>query len=260
MRIDVQRIFNAIATEIQAVAYDLDVNVEIHDQLLYLEHKARPDTIYIAIDFGNSDFDGRQANVEITISALTTENEIKPTQDFLMEFVNRYTMQTIESIGGIQQWQTPTDIQNFEEVDAGFRSIVTTSGTVSIMQSGGTVSVSYGDEKLFIIQNSGNMTNSPDPQTWKSADALNLTKVMSSTRSVSFQTYYDPSSPFCVAAMKAWFGGKADREKIFDLTFSVTGIGDVERKMVISNFQFSQEIGSFLTFIVAFTDADDGGN
>ena len=80
MRIDVERIFNAIATEIQAVAYDLDVNVEIHDQLLYLEHKARPDTIYIAIDFGNSDFDGRQANVEITISALTTENEVKPTQ------------------------------------------------------------------------------------------------------------------------------------------------------------------------------------
>ena len=115
-------------------------HVVICDEQIFAQQKQlTPKTIYLVVKFGNASFDFGQALLPITINAVSEQNALDICQRILFELATRYTQEEPLNIEDFevsdyakQIWNTPNVINNFNEVNIGFRSLMYMTGTLLI--------------------------------------------------------------------------------------------------------------------------------
>ena len=147
----VELTLSMIETEINAILNGEDATIYAaykdhviicDEQIFAQQRQLTPKTIYIVVKFGNASFDFGQSLLPITINAVSEQNAVDICQKLLFDLATTYTQQgpgnlteweTNDLTDYVKQlWNTPNVINNFNEINIGFRSLMYMTGTVLI--------------------------------------------------------------------------------------------------------------------------------
>lgn len=274
--INYSEILALLKTEFAAVqatkATFADFNIVVGDEQVFAKQKdANPNSIYVAIKFGQASINFGQSVLPVTIQVIGTYNHIRPTQDFLNTFANTYNR---TDANGIQQlYMSPTANMNFSEVYNGFRSIFSLYGTFVI--SNGTlikvkqVEYSYQTiengvtvtktETIDIIHYTDRTENSLDTNPYPDNNGRTRSYGAFQTFAFSIVTYPDGSKQFFKDIMKWKFDTtRSHQNDTFQLKILLENSGISEANLPTWNYKchsanFEQTIGENPTITLAFS-------
>ena len=200
----VELTLSMIETEISAILNGVDATIYAaykdhviicDEQIFAQQRQLTPKTIYIVVKFGNASFDFGQSLMPITINAVSEQNAVDICQKLLFDLATTYTQQepgniteweTNDSTDYVKQlWNTPNVINNFNEINIGFRSLMYMTGTVLIgHNSSPIVELIYNKDATdgsevplhqYMITFADSYDMSPDTQAFYSTDGIGRT-------------------------------------------------------------------------------------
>ena len=113
-----------------------DVNIEVANEQAFAKIKSfKPNTIYVIIKMLSSTLTYNIDTQPVQILAITEQNQIDITKDLLTRFTEIYNWDA--GLFGAtyvkQQYSAPVVLSNFNEVEAGYRSVIYVTGTLYLM-------------------------------------------------------------------------------------------------------------------------------
>lgn len=186
-------------------------SVEICDEQIFAKKKdISPNHIYIVVKFGTASFDFGQALMPVTINAVSEQNKLEVCQKLLFDLATEYTQKAPiegsdfpESDYVKQIWNTPNVINNFNEINIGFRSLFYMTGVVLIGHDSSPITdliynKGQSDEfelHKYMITFSDSFDVYPDTQAFYSTNGIG--KTASKTASYAFSvTLFKVNKPF----------------------------------------------------------------
>lgn len=188
-------------------------SVEICDEQIFAKKKnLTPNRIYIVVKFGTASFDFGQALLPITLNAVSEQNSVDVCQKLLFDLATNFTQQPpidgteFASTDYVKQlWNTPNVINNFNEVNIGFRSLMYMTGTLLVgHNSSPIVELIYNKDATdgsmvelhkYMITFSDSFDVYPDTQAFYTTHGIGKTAAKTASYAFSI-TLFKVSNPF----------------------------------------------------------------
>ena len=260
---------------IDPVLYKPYVNsVEICDEQIFAKKKdISPNHIYIVVKFGTASFDFGQALMPITINAVSEQNKLEVCQKLLFDLATEYTQKApIEGSGFPESdyvkqiWNTPNVINNFNEVNIGFRSLFYMTGVVLIGHDSSPITeLIYNKDATdgstfnlheYMITFSDSFDAYPDTQAFYTTHGIGKTEIKTASYAFSV-TLFKVDKPFMSLCRAIKRGDLTDAPNGICTKFSLsmkdkdeTGYWTAEYSLV--NMTIQQNKGDLPTVALTF--------
>lgn len=261
MNINVENIFARLKQELTLVCqkcnFDLDnivySNEQVFNQIIDNNGITVNDKIYMVISFGQVTPNGLVSQMPCTIKAITMPNNIDILQNILMTFCEEYNLSSSDSFM-LEMWSTPVVEENFKLVGNATRSIMTTSGVITITDSSiSDVTLEYNGTPIFIIQSSFTYDTTVDVQTVLGGTGLTNTLVKSGIRSLTFMTYLNEKNSIVKDMSLAVLHNNDELRKKH--TIRVKQFGEYEDiDFVLTGVSQPKQIGSLASVQLSFSE------
>ena len=173
------------------------------------ENKIEKGAIYIVARFSAGSINYGSSVTPISLYCIGTSNKVKPTQLMLSVFASSWTTlnlaqglvdsegNSLEKSWGLQVWNTPEIITNFNEIDADFRNLFRLTGNIVVGESAvrlGTLTYIYDEthnlsETVNIMSFADGYRASLDSQPFGNTKGFVKSEVNFSTYTFSISTY-----------------------------------------------------------------------
>lgn len=117
---------------------NLDVDVKVSEEQTFAKmDELTPNSIYIVVKYLSSDIEYYAETMPIQILVLSEQNSLEKAQMLMNKFANDNNWQVIQENGTYikQQYNSPVVLNNYTEVDYGYRSVLYVTGTLYIMEN-----------------------------------------------------------------------------------------------------------------------------
>ena len=256
MDLDLEHLYNVIATQLQMCANQLKVDIDFADEQYFFSDKLDPNKMYFTIDFGDSEYNGFIANIDVSISGISKAYDVKTIQDFLTFFAKSFTLQRSDSLGGMQIWGTPQAETHFNEIQQDLRTSVQLLGTLTIATNGIYVKVKYKNQEIYMLTHSGALQTQTNPQAWNATGGVSLSKALLSVNTFAIQTYLDFNNPLVSDCDEAYLSHDPNvLQRVYDLTI-IKNNKETTGHFILTEYTFTGKLGSFDTVNMAFAEAD----
>ena len=192
--------------EIDPLFYEPYKNsVEICDEQIFAKKKdVSPNHIYIVVKFGTASFDFGQALMPVTINAVSEQNKLDVCQKLLFDLATIYTQSPPiegsdfpETDYVKQIWNTPNVINNFNEINVGFRSLFYMTGTILIGHNSSPIEelwFNLGEEDAvpihqYMITFSDSFDVYPDTQAFYTTNGIGKTEAKTASYAFSITLF-----------------------------------------------------------------------
>jgi len=243
--INLDEIFNTIALQMRTVFDSLGITgkIFIEQEQMFLKRKdLSVDNIYISVKFGNASIDIGQAILPITINAITKGNRQNDTRSLFLSYALTYTL-TREN-GITQVYQTASNTENFQDVDATYRSTYSMDGDFIIGVNCNYIeSITYGSESLKYLKATWGYSNSLKPQA-RYNDAITHSENQFTTHTLTIETYPLLNSSF-LSAVSTQMCSKSPsvNNSSYTLTITFTDGNTYTSSFKVASSTPSQELG-----------------
>lgn len=205
-------VFNLISEELREIVesepdfYD-GYKVELTSELLYSKKiNFSPKTIYIAVKFLKASTYYNQTSLPVTLSVLAEQNSFVVARTLIMDFITQYNLQKSSDESILQKYETPTVMNNFNEVGNGFRTLFIVSCGFLISENNnpiknivytwqsvetieGVETTVTHEEVIKPLASGFSLTNNLDSQAFYSTKNLTTSVAQMFTFGITFQTY-----------------------------------------------------------------------
>lgn len=256
MELDLEHLYNVIATQLKMCANQLNVDIDFADEQYFFSDKLDPNKMYFTIIFGESEYNGFMANIDVSISGISKAYDIKTIQDFLTFFSKNFTLQRSDSLGGTQIWGTPQAENHFNEVTNALRSSVQLLGTLTVATNGVFVKVKYKNQDVYMLTHSGALQNQTNPQAYNVTGGVAVSKVSLTVNTFTLQTYLDFNSQLVSDCDEAYLSHDPNvLQRVYDLTI-IKNNKEVTGHFILHEYVFAGKLGTFDTVTLTFAEAD----
>lgn len=117
---------------------NLDVDVKVSEEQTFAKmDELTPNSIYVVVKYLSSDIEYYAETMPIQILVLSEQNSLEKAQMLMNKFANDNNWQVIQENGTYikQQYNSPVVLNNYTEVDYGYRSVLYVTGTLYIMEN-----------------------------------------------------------------------------------------------------------------------------
>ncbi len=116
---------------------EIDCSIEVGEEQIFAKmDKFEPKTIYVVVKNLSSDMIYNAETLPIQLVILSERNSVKNATALFNKFTTENNWRATHYSDGTyvkQQWNSPAVLNNFTEVDVGYRSVLYVSGTLYIM-------------------------------------------------------------------------------------------------------------------------------
>lgn len=243
--IDLDEIFSKIASQMKNTFDSLEISgkIFIEQEQMFLKRKdLSADNIYISVKLGNASIDIGQAILPVTITAITKGNRQNDTRSLFLSYALTYTLTREDGI--TQIYQTASNTENFEDVDATYRSTYTMSGDFIIGVNCNYIeSISYGNESVKFLKSTWGYNNSLKPQA-RYNDGITHSENQFTTHTITIETYPLLNSSF-LSSISGQSCSKLPNinNKSYYLTITFTDGNTYSSIFKVASYTPSQELG-----------------
>ena len=161
--------------------------------------KLEPNRIYLILKFGSATIEFGQANIPITIEAISESNSISACKDLLYGYVAKYNLAENFDSSFRQYYTSPEQNSLFEEVYEGFRATFSVAGTLLISEDANPMKIEYkiGENEYEEIENFDYTTSlniSVDPRVPYGNDNFSESVGQYGTQTLGFMMYLTTSN------------------------------------------------------------------
>lgn len=117
---------------------NLEVDVKVSEEQTFAKmDELTPNSIYVVVKYLSSDIEYYAETMPIQILVLSEQNSLEKAQMLMNKFANDNNWQVIQENGTYikQQYNSPVVLNNYTEVDYGYRSVLYVTGTLYIMEN-----------------------------------------------------------------------------------------------------------------------------
>ena len=117
---------------------NLDVEIKVSEEQTFAKmEELTPNSIYVVVKYLSSDIEYYAETMPIQILVLSEQNSLEKAQMLMNKFANDNNWQVIQENGTYikQQYNSPVVLNNYTEVDYGYRSVLYVTGTLYIMEN-----------------------------------------------------------------------------------------------------------------------------
>lgn len=271
--IDVNKIMEIITEQFVSVMdqdpdFYSDYNIILSNEQQYVKNRERDvNAIYIVVKFMPATLNFGQSVLPITINAMGERNKIDVCQHLLLEFAQTYNLgDPITSGDDIikQVYTSPTVLNNFNDVDIGFRSLFYMSGTFLIGSSINSIeSISYNigggrHQEIDFLASSWAFDIQLDSQAFFGTNSRTKSKSRIGTLTLNITSYLLENVFFSKILGIAWNNTTLAPDgikSVFKLTVKFkSGLTVTDMDFMLVNVAEQQNIGEFPVVTLTFTN------
>lgn len=243
------------------------INIDNEQSFLKGKIENVPNMIYMAIRFGGATFQYEQTAYPFTIIAMSEQNSINVCQRLLSAFAEKYNLNVSEDNQIRQYYVLPTDVENFNEVYNGYRSVFTMSGTFLICEGARVGELIYiqDDGTEWNVERLSKLANSDIQQDTQlfyehSQNKGQTTKAfvdygesISTFGTNSFNvTCYLKTNEFCDKVLDAYLGLNKGINTKFKFKLDYGNGRTVTREYRLHNYSENEQIGELTVVSLTF--------
>lgn len=252
-----ETIFKIVQAEITKVCADLDItNYAFYDEQTFQKTELDNDKITIVLVSNTGTCYFNSTVVPITLNVISTENEVAIAKVFADTFASEFTLVdpliTIENAYIQQAYSTPKIQSNFEEIDNGFRSLVSFNGTFVVAYNIDSVkNLNVDNETISVQALSIAFSCSPNPQPFYTSDSRTINMNKFGTFTINF-AMENISSTFLTKVSNIVLGN-ASLNTTFNFNFLMgqTQITNIPLKLI--DWKYKQNKGEVPITTLTFT-------